>query len=164
MPPPPPVSKPVATDRIVIRATNTRLPISPVPALAGAGPSGGSLPTLLEQGSGWSEESYVVQKAIENAWRGGPPAAAPPAPAPPSPRSNRKSTREPGARETMDERLQRLAAERVQAAARGKAVREQRARYLKGGGRPDASDFKAWMASDSASGAAAVSARVSLRS
>ena len=85
-------------------------------------------------------------------------------PTPPSPRCNRKSTREPGGRETMDERLQRLAAERVQAAARGKAVREQRARYLKGGGRPDASDFKAWMASDSASGAAAVSARVSLRS
>ena len=48
----------------------------------------------------------------------------------------------------MDQRLRRQAAERVQVAMRAKLAREQRARFLKAGGRPEARDFSTWHADD----------------
>merc|ERR1719393_444143 len=81
-------------------------------------------------------EEESLNEQIQEAWAKGRP-AEPPAPAP-APEPEQKKP------ETMDEKLQRLAAERVQAQVRGKQAREMRARYLKQGGRPNAQEFAEW--------------------
>jgi hypothetical protein len=57
-------------------------------------------------------------------------------PPPPPPDDNR--------RETMDQKLRRLSYEREQAALHLQHAREQRAKFMKRGGRPTASDYAEW--------------------
>ena len=99
-------------------------------------------------------EDIALQKAIEAAWADPTPRKAEPA----RPaividdgridgKSETGGARNPNRKETMDEKLKRQAAERVQQAVRRKQElqhREERARMLKMGGRPKTSDFEGW--------------------
>ena len=73
-----------------------------------------------------SAEDLALNKQLHEAW-----SAPRPAPAAAPATENKKPL-------TMDEKLRQKAAARIEAAARGRRAREERARYLKAGGRPNA--------------------------
>ena len=137
VPPPPPTTFMTREDQCsVIRATDGHLDMAGLrDHLATHGEvSEVSSGTLLSEGS------IAAQKMLVAAWNSPQrnPSDTPPAePVAATPR---------GGRETMDQRLQQQAAERVQQAARAKMAREQRARFLKAGGRPTERDHAAWHA------------------
>jgi len=97
-----------------------------------------------------SPEDIQISQAIQQAWSEPPRTEEPPAPEP-----------ERKAPETMDEKLKRIAAARIQAQIKGKQAREMRARYLKGGGRPNAADFQHWREAEKQSSSDLVPVRLS---
>jgi len=158
IPPPPPASKqPLEEDDDEEQGNG----------LAGNGPmtNSGILASMCEEDeeeedakseTELSEGSLAAQRVFEDAWanpvahteegnleigqfdRLSQPAWAVASSQSPPPSDGRKRS------ETMDQKLRRLSAEREQAALHLQHAREQRAKFMKRGGRPSAADYAEW--------------------
>mmetsp|Transcript_17447 Transcript_17447/g.41502 ORF Transcript_17447/g.41502 Transcript_17447/m.41502 type:complete len:298 (+) Transcript_17447:107-1000(+) len=157
IPPPPPASKqPLAEDFDDEEKGN---------GFAGPTSNGGILASMCEEEeeeedakseTELSEGSLAAQRVFENAWanpvdhtsegnleigqfdRLSQPEWAVANSKPPPPSDGRKRS------ETMDQKLRRQSVEREEAALHLKHAREQRAKFMKRGGRPSAADYAEW--------------------
>lgn len=149
IPPPPPLSKAPLPDQ----------------TWASFASNGSAMPSVSEEEESlpeMSRASRAAQHVLEDAWNTPQPnwgseldieigslnpnwavANSKPRP-PPEPAVRSAAADAPGGKESIDQKLRRQSNERVLAALHAKHAREQRARFLKSGGRPSAADYAEW--------------------